>query len=215
MARGHSADPDRDGRRGLDDDHVRRSRQGQGGAETRSANDPGCQGEGRRDRGADEAHAGGRERDQGDAEGHESEARRTPEAAMTLREQLERDEGRRHTAYTDTAGHLTLGGGHNLNTPLSDAAIDQILDDDIRGAMAECALIPFWMNLSEVRQAVLVNLAFNMGFQGLMTFRRMLAAMDAENWNQAAQELLDSRYAKQVGARADRLALQLSTDQWV
>ena len=134
---------------------------------------------------------------------------------MTLREQLERDEGRRHTAYTDTAGHLTLGVGHNLNTPLSDAAIDQILDDDIRGAMAECALIPFWMNLSEVRQAVLVNLAFNMGFQGLMTFRRMLAAMDAENWNQAAQELLDSKYAKQVGARADRLALQLSTDQWV
>ena len=134
---------------------------------------------------------------------------------MTLREQIERDEGRRHTAYTDTAGHLTIGVGHNLSTPLSDAAIDQILDDDIRVAMAECALIPFWMNLSEVRQAVLVNLAFNMGFQGLMTFRRMLAAMDAENWNQAAQELLDSRYAKQVGARADRLALQLSTDQWV
>ena len=134
---------------------------------------------------------------------------------MTLREQLERDEGRRHMAYADTAGHLTIGVGHNLSTPLSDAAIDQILDDDIRGAMAECALIPFWMNLSEVRQAVLVNLAFNMGFQGLMTFRRMLAAMDAENWNQAAQELLDSRFAKQVGARADRLALQLSTDQWV
>ena len=134
---------------------------------------------------------------------------------MTLREQLERDEGRRHTAYADTAGHLTIGVGHNLRTPLSDAAIDQILDDDIRGAMAECALIPFWMNLSEVRQAVLVNLTFNMGFQGLMTFRRMLTAMDAEDWNQAAQELLDSKYATQVGVRADRLALQLSTDQWV
>ena len=134
---------------------------------------------------------------------------------MTLREQLERDEGRRHTEYTDTAGQLTICVGDNLRTPLSDAAIDQILDDDLRGAMAECALIPFWMNLSEVRQAVLVNLAFNMGFQGLMTFRRMLTAMDAEDWNQAAQELLDSKYAAQVGARADRLALQLSTDQWV
>ena len=134
---------------------------------------------------------------------------------MTLREQLERDEGRRHVAYADTEGHLTLGVGHKVTTPISDAAIDQILDDDIRAVLEDCALIPFWANLSEARQAVLVNMAFNLGFHGLMNFRQMLAAIDAENWARASQELLDSLYAKQVGARADRLALHLATDQWV
>ena len=134
---------------------------------------------------------------------------------LNLKTQLIRDEGRRHVGYADTEGHLTIGVGHKVTTPISDAAIDQILEDDIHAARAECELIPFWTNLSEIRQAVLINMAFNMGFQGLMGFRRMLAELDAGNWNQAAQELLDSRYTKQVGARADRLALQLSTDQWV
>ncbi len=129
--------------------------------------------------------------------------------------QLERDEGRRHVAYQDSLGNWTVGVGHKLTMPISDAAIDLILDDDIRWAIEQCELLPFWSDLSEPRQAVLVEMAFNMGFSGFMTFRRMLVAIDAGDWDRAGQELLDSKYAKQVGARADRLALQLSTGQAV
>jgi lysozyme len=134
---------------------------------------------------------------------------------MTLREQLERDEGFRHVAYQDTAGHWTVGVGHNLETPISTAAVEQILTDDINTASDECANIPFFSTLSEARQAALINMCFNLGFAGLMSFRHMLAHLQAEEWTQAAQELLNSHYHAQVGARAERLALQIETDTFV
>jgi len=134
---------------------------------------------------------------------------------MTILEQLKRDEGMRRTAYQDSLGVWTVGVGHNLAVPLSDAAIEQILADDVQAVETECLALPIWYRLSPPRQGVLLNLGFNLGFAGLMSFRKMFTALAAGDFPQAAAELLDSRYAQQVGARADRLAKQLREDIWV
>ena len=136
---------------------------------------------------------------------------------MTLRDQLIRDEGIRLKPYRDQVGKLTIGVGRNLDdVGISHAEAHLLLDNDIERATADVAArLPWAGALSLPRAAVLVNLCFNAGIGGLMTFRKMLAALQNEQWETAAKELLDSTYAEQVGPRAHRLARQLETDEWV
>lgn len=134
---------------------------------------------------------------------------------MTLLEQLRRDEGVRSTAYQDTQGVWTVGVGHNLRVPLSAAAITQILEDDLAAAETSCLALPIWKDLSAPRKGVLLNMCFNLGFAGLMAFRLMYQALEDRDYARAAKEMLDSRWARQVGARADRLAKQMETDAWM
>jgi len=128
--------------------------------------------------------------------------------AALLRE-LSRDEGRRAFAYKDTEGILTIGVGHNLEANgLPDEIIDDLLEYDIR-EIAEPALnrlYPSWRYLSDKRQRVLLNMAFNLGQDRLMQFRKMWTAIELEDFEDAAREMLDSRWARQVGVRADRLS---------
>ena len=128
---------------------------------------------------------------------------------------LKQDEGKRAQPYLDTLGHWTVGYGHNLEArPLSDAAMQQILDDDMADAEADCRRLPWFDGLDDVRQAVIVNMAFNLGLAGLAGFRKMINALIAGRYDEAADEMLDSRYARQVGARAQRLAEQMRTGEW-
>ena len=134
-----------------------------------------------------------------------------------LIDQLKRDEGWVHTAYRDQLGFLTIGCGHNLDAKgLSDRAIQIILEDDI--ADAKSGLMgkwPWMRNLSPARLGAMINLAFNLGSGGLGTFKKFLKAAESGAWETAANELLDSKYAAQVGERARRIALQLKEDVWV
>ncbi|MBF0096249.1 MAG: glycoside hydrolase family protein [Magnetococcales bacterium] len=128
-----------------------------------------------------------------------------------LKPQLKRDEGNRPMMYTDSTGHRTIGVGHNLDArPLSQQAIDQILDDDLHHIMAEIAqdpqLAPIISTLSANRQMVLVNMAFNLGVGGLKNFRVMLNKLAVSDYSRAAEAMLNSLWARQVGARAQRLA---------
>lgn len=128
---------------------------------------------------------------------------------------LKQDEGKRAQPYLDTLGHWTVGYGHNLEArPLSDAAMQQILEDDMAGAEADCRRLPWFDGLDDVRQAVIVNMAFNLGLAGLAGFRKMIAALIEGRYAEAAAEMLDSRYARQVGARAKRLAEMMRTGGW-
>ena len=139
----------------------------------------------------------------------------SPEDRARLRATLEQAEGRRTTAYQDSRGVWTVGVGHNLAVPLSDAVVDHILAEDI--LVAEKSLLdvaPWAFALEPARLAVFVELAFNMGGGGLAGFHRMLEAAQAGDWARAGAELLDSAYAKQVGRRAERLAAQLEGDRW-
>ena len=136
---------------------------------------------------------------------------------MTLREQLIRDEGFRLRAYRDTEGLLTIGVGRNLDAVgLYPDEVEYLLSNDIRRVQDGVALaIPWSGNLDEARRGILENMAFNLGIRGLLQFRKMLTAAEAGSWDEAAEEMLDSKWARQVGDRAVRLAEQMRTGVWV
>jgi lysozyme len=133
---------------------------------------------------------------------------------MTLIEQLRRDEGVRHVAYYDTRGIITVGVGHNLHTPLSDAAVDRILSDDIASAEAHVSRLPEYALADPVRQAALINLTFWVGFGGLLKFEKMLAALRVRDWENAAKELYASDLPSVDEPRAKRLSEQIRTGEW-
>ena len=127
---------------------------------------------------------------------------------------LRRDEGWALLPYRDTMGHWTIGCGHNLDVPLTNAAVRQILRDDFDAVRSQLERFRWFTNLDTVRQGVMINMGF-MGVGKLLGFRRMIDACHREDWAEAARQLLDSEYARQVGARATRLAQQLETGEWV
>src|SRR5690349_7302499 len=108
-------------------------------------------------------------------------------SVTNIYEQLERDEAKRNRPYRDSVGKLTIGVGHNLDDkPISDRAVRVILEDDVADARADLyAHLPWTKTLSEPRQAALLNMCFNMGIGGLLTFKNALAAMKAGNWTLA------------------------------
>lgn len=135
---------------------------------------------------------------------------------MNLRDQLKRDEGVKLKPYVDSVGKLTVGVGHNLtDNGISQAVCDVLLDEDL--ANVQSALdshLPWWKHLDEARGGVLQNMAFNLGIMRLLDFRKMLAAVERGDWSAASYEMLNSKWAQQVGKRADRLALQMELGTW-
>lgn len=134
-----------------------------------------------------------------------------------LEQELTRDESCRDYPYQDSKGIWTAGIGHNLEAhgidhqtlavPIQTATIEQWLQEDIQTAEALLdAHLPWWRSLSDVRQRVILNMCFNLGWNRLSQFHRMLACASAGQYDQAAVEMLNSLWAQQVGARAQRLA---------
>lgn len=131
-----------------------------------------------------------------------------------LRKSLELHEGRRGTMYTCTAGIPTIGVGHSLQRPISDAAIDQILSDDINTCIAELdRVFPGWRNHDDARQNVLLEMMFNLGAPRLRDFKRMWAALQIKDYDAAAKEMLNSGWAVQVGKRAVTLSQIMRTGE--
>lgn len=121
---------------------------------------------------------------------------------------LTNDEGYKTKPYKDTTGHLTIGVGRNLTAKgLSPACIELCLDEDIEETCEYLdRFLPWWRRETEPRQRVLANMCFNLGIKGLLGFTNMLAAIEAQDYTRASKEMLNSRWAKQVGDRAVRLA---------
>ena len=128
-----------------------------------------------------------------------------------LKAELTRDEGLRLQPYRDSVGKLTIGVGHNLDANgITYAAAMQILEDDILNVMGQLnSKVSWWATLDDARQRVLANMAFNLGINGLLGFHHLLANGQAGIFDD--QDLLDSKWAKQVGARAVRLAQMWKT----
>ena len=121
---------------------------------------------------------------------------------------LKRHEGLRLKPYVDTVGRLTIGYGRNLDAKgISDAEAGILLGNDAAAAITD-------LEHFGARQAALVDLAFNVGKVGFRKFTRMIAAIEAGDFDRAAAELLDSSYARQVGRRADELAELLRLGAW-
>lgn len=129
--------------------------------------------------------------------------------------QLRLHEGERLRPYRCTAGKLTIGVGRNLEDRGITAEESAMLlwNDISREERDLLAALPWAAKLSEVRQRVLLDMSFNMGLQGLLQFKRTLAAIEAGRYQQAAGMMLDSRWAQQVGQRAQRLSEMMATGQ--
>ncbi|RRW87918.1 glycoside hydrolase family protein [Pandoraea apista] len=132
--------------------------------------------------------------------------------ASALKAELTCDEGYRLRLYVDTVGKVSGGIGRNLTDKgLRPDEVDLMYANDISESEAWLDHnLPWWQSLDPVRQRVLMNMAFNM--QGrLLEFRNFLAAVERHDWPVAKREMLDSRWAQEVGARATRLALMMET----
>ena len=129
----------------------------------------------------------------------------------TLRDQLKRHEGYRQHPYEDSVGKLTVGYGRNLDdVGVSEVEADIMLKNDMDSAKATLTLyLPWTKRLSQARFDVLHNMAFNMGIGKLVGFVKMLSALRAGDFDKAADEMLDSLWAQQVGTRATELAAQM------
>jgi lysozyme len=125
-----------------------------------------------------------------------------------LRAALLRDEGLRLAPYRDTVGKLTIGVGRNLDdVGISEAEARMMLDADIDAAIVDLVKAFHWFEaLSDNRQHVLINMRFNLGMTRLLTFVNTLAAIKDGKYIAAANAMLESKWATQVGERAVRLA---------
>lgn len=125
-----------------------------------------------------------------------------------LERQLIRHEGLELMPYTDTVGKRTIGVGHNLDdNGITEEAAMLLLRQDIAAHTAELErAFPVVANLDDARRQALINMAFNMGIPILSRFVGMWSAIEAGDYQAAADEMLDSKWARQVKGRAVELA---------
>ena len=135
--------------------------------------------------------------------------------ADKLRQQIRMHEGVEHKVYEDTEGIKTVGVGRNLeDRGLSDDEIDYLLSNDIDICVKELEQTFDWYDdLDDIRKRVLIDMMFNLGMPRLKKFVNMLKAIEARAWRSAAVEMLDSKWAEQVGNRASRLSEMMETGE--
>lgn len=133
-----------------------------------------------------------------------------------LKEQLRRHEGLRLHPYECSAGKITIGYGRNLDdVGISLSEAEGLLDADITNAIKELNKAFSWFGaLDEVRQDVLINMCFNIGLPRLKKFKKTLAAIERGYFDVASREMMDSKWAVQVGSRAKELSLQMRTGRY-
>lgn len=129
-------------------------------------------------------------------------------------EQLELHEGLKLKPYKDTVGKLTIGIGRNLDdVGLSKAEAYYLAQNDIRRRINRLEKFEWYRNLDEVRKKVVIDMAFNLGMGGLFSFKNMIKAIKLNDFPTAAAEMLNSKWANQVGIRAKRLSKMMETGQ--
>ena len=135
-----------------------------------------------------------------------------------LREQLKIDEGVKYEVYDDHLGYKTFGIGHlvkatdeeygaSVGTPVSEERVNSVFNKDVETYIDESKKVFGNLeDMSQEAQQVIVNMAFNMGAPRLSKFLKFIKAINDEDWATASVEMLDSRWASQVGIRANRLS---------
>lgn len=138
---------------------------------------------------------------------------------MDIISQLRRDEGEKLSVYQDHLGFWTIGIGVLVDsrkgggiTPEESAYLltnrVALRDRRLRAAL------PWYERLDEPRRAALLNMAYQLGSDGLLEFQKMLGALRDQRWHEAEAHALDSEWAKQTPERARRVARQLATGAW-
>ena len=135
-----------------------------------------------------------------------------------LKKQIKEHEGVRKKAYKDSLGHWTIGIGHLIKVPdeeylkhliLKDYEIEQIFITDLNQAIDDARKFIDEASVSETAFSIIVNMAFNLGYTRLSKFVKLQQSLEENDYVKASQEMLDSRWAKQVPNRANELALMM------
>lgn len=136
----------------------------------------------------------------------------------TLEQMIERHEGYRDRPYDDATGktvkqgdtiigYLTIGIGHNLEKPIPREVLIHLLKLDIADATNDCLrAFPWFVELTEIRKRAMIDLCFNLGLPRLQKFVKFLRAMSLNEYDTAANELIESSWFKQVGRRGPEIA---------
>ena len=123
-----------------------------------------------------------------------------------LEKMIMEDEGFSAIIYKCPTGYLTARYGHNFENPMSQKMARIILTEDLYGAIKEVnSIFHLFFRYSKDRKLALINMCFNLGLPRFRAFRRMIAAIQLEDWVKAAAEMKDSAWYKQVGNRSKRL----------
>jgi lysozyme len=138
---------------------------------------------------------------------------------MNLTQQLRLEESVEKSAYQDSLGFWTIGVGRLIDARkgggLSDKEINYLLANDIESKTLEVVkALPWFYNLNEPRQAVILGMAFQLGTNGMLGFKTSLGHIRGGRWDLAHDGMLDSAWAKQTPARANRMADQMLTGEW-
>lgn len=132
----------------------------------------------------------------------------------TLSRMLVRDEANKQFPYLDSVGKWTVGVGRNLTDKgLSQDEILLMLSNDMNEVSNEMAHFSWFTALDDARQLVIANMAFNLGTTRLLKFKKMIQAIREGNFDHASAEMLDSKWALQVGNRAKRLSWMMRTGE--
>ena len=115
-------------------------------------------------------------------------------------------EGKSLSMYTDTVGVPTIGYGHNLQTPISEHAAKVILADDVKVAIDELDdRMDWWRDLPDSAQLVLASMVFNLGWPRFSRFKKLIAALEDRDFNEAAAQMEDSLWYQQIKTRGPAL----------
>jgi len=133
-----------------------------------------------------------------------------------LQKSLIKHEALKTKPYKCTADKLTIGVGRNLDdVGITEDEALYLLKNDIDRCVADVGRnVPEWKKHNECRQNVLIELCFNIGINRLLGFKKMLAALQKNDYATAAAEMLDSKWAKQVGQRSATMANMMRTGEF-
>lgn len=134
---------------------------------------------------------------------------------MNVFDLLQHHEGFRSKPYRCTAGKLTVGFGRNLDDKgVTREEARWLLQNDVNDAISHLRNEPYWLDLNEPRQAVLIDMCVNLGWDGLSKFKRMRTALLAADYRRAADAMVASAWYEQVGHRSKRLVGMMQHGVW-
>lgn len=139
--------------------------------------------------------------------------------SQNLIRQLRDEEGEVLSAYPDHLGFLTIGVGRLIDKRKGGGITSEesayLLCNDIAKVNSQLdAKLPWWRKLDEARQAVIQGMAFQMGIGGLLGFKNTLKMIEEGDYEGASKGMLNSLWAKQTPARANRMSKQMKTGEW-
>ncbi len=125
------------------------------------------------------------------------------------------------TMYDDSLGIPTIGYGRNMQKPISNAVADLMFEEDFAEALGGASSFPWFDQLDEVRQSVVINMVFNLGYPRFSKFQNTIMFLSKGLYQAAGEEILKgsgpngkSKWYAQVGRRAERLSNMLKTGEW-